>query len=77
MLTANLSFEDLGANWDASEASIQIGGGRIEIFQSSQLSWSTRRFDGGQLLWIGEVADPFEAADAKNPSDFLSRLRCG
>jgi len=70
MLTANLSFEDLGANWDASEASIQIGGGRIEIFQSSQLSWSTRRFDGGQLLWIGEVADPFEAADAKNPSDF-------
>ena len=37
MLTANLSFEDLGANWDVSDTTIQIGESKIEIFKAGRV----------------------------------------
>ena len=68
MLSASIYFADIGANWEISGPPLTAGQSGIEIFRSSQLSWSTRKFDTGWLLWIGEVPDPFEQTDvAKLP----------
>ena len=70
MLSANIFFQDIGSNWDVGNLALIRGNSRVEVFQSAQLSWSTRRIEGAQLLWIGEVADPCDRTDLISLVDF-------